>query len=436
MKRIIALLAVLFSLVNGLRSQVITITFEATLNTAPIALDSIRVMNLTAGGDTMIYFPDNVLVLGSTGIGEALYTDGKMHALPNPFASSTEVAVESLGGAARIALHDVAGRELVSLAANISSGVQRFRVSCARQGVHLLSVVQGGVRHTMRLMATEGAGVDGMSWVNQEQRVRAKSERSLFIWAPGDELRYIGYATSEAVLHSGAIDEVPAISATRTFDLFAGLVCPESPTVTDIDGNVYRTVQIGAQCWMAENLRTSTYSDGWPITHLTENADWIETNTGAWCNYDNDSANDTIYGKLYNWYAAANPSVCPQGWHPASDSDWQQMESTLGMTESELIDAGFRGEAQNVGGQLKTTTMWDPPNSGATNASGFAGPPGGHRYVNNGNFMLEGAYAHWWTTTANIPGTAYFRVLYDSSTGIIRNISNKRQGCYVRCVRD
>ncbi|MBK9513097.1 MAG: T9SS type A sorting domain-containing protein [Flavobacteriales bacterium] len=156
MKRTIALLAGLLSLGSGLRSQVITITFEATLNSAPIPLDSILVMNLTAGGDTMIYFPDNILVLGSTGIAEALDTDRTINALPNPFASSTEVAVESLGGAARIAIHDVAGRELVSLAANLSVGVHRFRVSCARPGVHLLSVVQGGVRHTMRLMATEG----------------------------------------------------------------------------------------------------------------------------------------------------------------------------------------------------------------------------------------------------------------------------------------
>ena len=115
MKRLCSLflIAVLFGCT--LRAQVITITFESTLNGATIPLDSILVMNLTSGGDTLIYFPDNVLVLGSTGIGEALYTDGKMHALPNPFASSTEVAVESLGGAARIALHDVAGRELVSL---------------------------------------------------------------------------------------------------------------------------------------------------------------------------------------------------------------------------------------------------------------------------------------------------------------------------------
>jgi uncharacterized protein (TIGR02145 family) len=423
MKRIIALLAVLFSLVNGLRSQVITITFEATLNSAPIALDSIRVMNLTAGGDTTIYFPDNVLVLGSTGIGEALYTDRTMNALPNPFASSTEVAVESIGGVARISLHDVAGRELVSLAANLSVGVHRFRVSCARPGVHLLSVVQGGIRHTMRLMATEGAGVDGMSWVNLEQRVRAKSDRSLFTWAPGDELRYIGYATSEAVLHSGAIYEVPEVSATRTFELFAGLTCPESPTVTDIDGNVYPAVQIGGQCWLAANLKTTRYNDGTTIPNVTDNTAWTQLNSGAWCNYENNSSYDATYGKLYNWYAAADPNICPQGWHVPTDAECTAL-------------TGYLGGEGVAGGKMKGTTLWNAPNTGATNESGFSGLPGGSRLYNFGGFGALGSNSYWWSASEGGALGAWGRYLDGSSAGIFRFSYFKRDGFCVRCVRD
>lgn len=427
MIRIPLLVIVVFGLISGLRAQVISITFEATLNSAPFALDSIRVMNLTAGGDTMIYFPDNVLVLGSTGIGEALYTDGTMNALPNPFSSSTEVAVESRGGAARIAIHDVAGRELVSLAANLSVGVHRFRVSCARPGVHVLSVVQGGVRHTMRLMATEGAGVAGLSLVAGADRGAPKSDRSLFTWAPGDELRYIGYATNGDIVHSGAIDEVPEVSATRTFELFAGLTCPESPTVTDIDGNVYRTVQIGAQCWMAENLRTTTYAYGDPILNITNNLGWTQLTNGTWAHYENNVSFENPYGKLYNWYAVADPrNVCPSGWHVPTDAEWTVLSDYL----------GGQGVA---GGKMKSvgTQYWLDPNTGATNESGFSGLPGGNRNGIGGYFSLLGNGGTWWSASMSIGGEyPWTRALDVGNATIIRNYNYMRSGFSVRCLRN
>lgn len=437
MKRHISLFLVFVSFFCGLAAQTITITFEGTVNGTTTPLDSILVMNLAQGGDTTIYFPDNVLVLGATGIRDARATGVVMQSLPNPFAGRTEVVLFATSGSLRLSLHDAIGRELSTYTGEVAAGTHRFLVSCETPGAHVLTAVQGSARRAIRLMATEGAAVTGLVYNGGSYRAMPKDDRSLFSWGPGDELRYIGYATSGAVLHSAAIDEVPVSSITHTFVMAAGAVCPASPTVTDIDGNVYASVQIGDQCWMAENLRTSRYNDGWDITPVTDNTDWIQMNSGAWCNYDNNTDNDTTYGKLYNWYAANYFfNVCPQGWHAPNDAEWQQLEATLGMSASELGVEGFRGEAENVGGQLKTTSMWELPNSGATNASGFAGLPGGHRYVNNGNFLLEGTYGYWWTTTANIPGTAYFRSLYRSSPGVNRNIANKRTGCYVRCVRD
>jgi uncharacterized protein (TIGR02145 family) len=431
------ILSLLLVLCNGsMRAQVITITFEATLNGSSIPLDSILVMNLTAGGDTTIYFPDNVLVLGSTDIGEALFTDRTMHALPNPFASSTEIAVETKGGAARILLHDMAGRELVSLATNLSVGVHRLRVSCARPGVHLLSVVQGGVRRTMRLMATEGAGVNVLSLLSQEQRVRAKSDRSLFTWTPSDELRYIGYATDAGIVNSAVIDEVPVATATRTFELFAGRVCPESPTVTDIDGNVYTAVQIGAQCWMAENLKTSRYRDGGTIPNVTDNTAWTQLNSDAWCSYNNSQANEAIYGKLYNWFAAANPNMCPQGWHVPTESEWQQLELALDMPAGGVNFTGWLGTAQNVGGKMKATTLWNASNTGATNESGFSGLPGGGRGDGGGYFYYLGGFGHWWSASESDAEFAWYRGLSNSQLGVDRFIRLKWNGFSLRCVRD
>jgi hypothetical protein len=180
----------------------------------------------------------------------------------------------------------------------------------------------------------------------------AKSDRSLFTWTPGDALRYIGYATDAGVVHSAAIEEVVVATATRVFELFAGIICQESPTVTDIDGNVYRNVQIGGQCWMAANLKTTRYRDGTIIPNVTGNSAWTQLTTGAWAHYENSASYENPYGKLYNWYAAANPNICPQGWHVPTDSEWQQLESALGMPGSELGQIGYRGSSQNVGGKM------------------------------------------------------------------------------------
>lgn len=436
MKRFPSLLIVLLLLINSMRSQVITITFEGTVNGVPTPLDSILVMNLTQGGDTTIYFPNNVLVLGSTGISETGSPGFVMQGLPNPFAGSTEVVMHSFGGAALLALHDVAGRELVSHAANLAAGAHRFRVNCERPGVHLLTVVQGGVRNSLRLMATEGAGMMGLSNVGCPVQEAPKSDRSLFTWTPGDELRYIGYATDAGVVQSAAIDEVPVATATLTFELFAGPVCPESPTVTDIDGNVYRTVQIGGQCWMAEDLKTTRNNDGSDIPNVTDSVAWTQLNSSAWCNYENSSSYDAIYGKLYNWYAAASPNICPQGWHMPTDADWQQLEAALGMPANELGLTGYRGDDQNVGGKMKTTTLWNAPNTGANNQSGFTGRPGGSRQYNNGFFNYLGSFGFWWSASGAGADFGWSRGLNTDEARVSRFYNFKRNGFCLRCVMD
>lgn len=430
------LLASLFFLTSGLSSQTIVITFEGTLNEAPTPLDSIRVMNLTQGGDTTIYFPDNMLVLSTVGISEARSRGRSMHALPNPFAGSTEVVVHSNGGAALITLHDVAGRTLVTRSANLPAGIQRLRVTCEGPGVHLLTVVQGGVRSALRLTAMEGDGVAGISLVGGADHGAPKSDRSMFTWAPGDALRYIGYATDGDIVHSAVIDEVPEATASRTFDLFVGLACPESPFVTDIDGNVYPAVQVGTQCWMAANLKTTRYRNGTTIPNVTDNTAWSQLNNGAWCNYHNDIDYDAIYGKLYNWYAAANPNMCPQGWHVPTEAEWQQLESEMGMPSGELGLTGMRGTVYNVGGKLKTNTLWAGQNFGATNEIGFSGLPGGSINLFSGTFLHLGLIGLWWSVSENGPEYAWARAIHSLNYGIERDFNYKFGGLSLRCVKD
>jgi uncharacterized protein (TIGR02145 family) len=155
-----------------------------------------------------------------------------------------------------------------------------------------------------------------------------------------------------------------------------------SGTVTDIDGNVYETIQIGTQWWIKENLRTTHFRNGDPIPLVTDDTAWAGLSTPAYCEYGNDPANVTDYGRLYNWYAVADSRyIAPQGWHVATDEEWKQLEMYLGMSQSEANLTGIRGTVE--GGKLKEagTVHWQSPNTGATNESGFTALPGGYRFI-------------------------------------------------------
>ena len=412
--------------VSALAAQPIVFSFNGTLNGAPIALDSILVMNLTQEGDTTIYFPNNVLVLSAVGMEEWEQMQAlPMHVQPNPFDGSADVQMEVTGGELLLTLRDATGRVLTSYAANMAAGGHRFQVSCDRPGVHLITATQGGASRTVHLIAAEGAGGASLSYTGEAGRALPKEDRSLFTWAPGDQLRYIGYASNEGVLFSDAIDEVPESSATRSFMVLSGAVCRNSPKLADVDGNEYRAVQIGDQCWMAENLRTTRYRDGAIIPHVTENMEWIQLNSPAWCNFGNYPENDVTYGKLYNWYAAANPNICPQGWHVPTDAEWTMLTDHL-------------GGAHIAGGKMKDTGTqhWSAPNVGATNESGFSALPGGDRFANNGVFYNLGHGGFWWSSSEDGEGNAWNRLLVYFNDGVNREHSNVRDGFCVRCLMD
>ncbi len=199
---------------------------------------------------------------------------------------------------------------------------------------------------------------------------------------------------------------------------------PASGFVTDIDGNVYQTVTIGTQVWMKENLKVSKYRNGDPIpTNLTDDA-WNSTTTGAYAIYNNDVANNTTYGKLYNWYAVADSrNLCPAGWHVPSDAEWTTLENYL-------------GDSSVAGGKLKSTSnLWNTPNTGATNESGFFGLPGGNRLV-NGTYNFIGYYGDWWSSTENSTTFVWSRGLYYYYGLSYRNSGYKQGGFSVRCIRD
>jgi uncharacterized protein (TIGR02145 family) len=206
--------------------------------------------------------------------------------------------------------------------------------------------------------------------------------------------------------------------------------------VEDIDGNVYQTVTIGDQVWMAENLKVTHYRNGDPIPHVTDDNEWDGVSTGAYCEYGNDPANVETYGRLYNWYAVEDSrNIAPEGWHVPTDEEWKQLEMHLGMSQAEADGYVWRGTDE--GGKLKEagTTHWQSPNTGATNESGFSALPGGGR-SHYGHFLNMGYYADFWSSTESSSYDAWYRSLDCNDSQVFRYGFNKQFGFSVRCVRD
>ena len=219
----------------------------------------------------------------------------------------------------------------------------------------------------------------------------------------------------------------------------SGCATPTScGTVTDIDGNTYSTVQIGSQCWLAENLKVSHYRNGDAITTGLDSLGWQIATTGSYCYYADSAAMNTDYGKLYNWYAFTDPrGLCPNGWHSPTDDEWKTLEGSLGMPASEvdLVIGGPRGADANVGGKMKTTTSdWISPNSGANNCSGFASRPAGKLQA---EFYGLGYFAQYWTATEYSGSQAFNRTTYYANASVgYGDANSKRQGQSCRCVAD
>jgi uncharacterized protein (TIGR02145 family) len=200
---------------------------------------------------------------------------------------------------------------------------------------------------------------------------------------------------------------------------------PYTGTVTDIDGNVYQTIKIGDQWWMAENLRVTRYRNGDSIPNVTEDTSWSCMTAGAYCNYDNSTEIMNTYGCLYNGYIVNDlRNIAPEGWHVPGDAEWQT-----------LID--YLGGNGIAGGKLKEsgTIHWQSPNIGAINESGFSALPGG-QCDDKGYFLALESYAFFWSSTDYTLNYAWSRLLSFDTSEIIRYYYGKRRGFSIRCIKD
>ena len=199
-------------------------------------------------------------------------------------------------------------------------------------------------------------------------------------------------------------------------------------TVTDIDGNVYSTVQIGEQEWITENLKTTTYNNGSSIEQVTGNNQWVNITTGAFCWYDNQ-------------YAVNTGNLCPDGWHVPTDQEWKELEMQLGMSQIDANDIGIRGN--NEGSKLSgNAILWHNgeddsvlTNNSEFGSSGFRAFPGGGRF-GFGTFSDVGYGGNWWSASENSTFSAWYRNISYSKINVNRSDGTKNNGYCVRCLKD
>ncbi len=211
----------------------------------------------------------------------------------------------------------------------------------------------------------------------------------------------------------------------------------ETGVVTDHEGNEYKTIKIGNQWWMAEDLRVTTFASGDVIPLITDQEQWAMTSNAACAHYNNGAAGNAL---LYNFHViGSGQTIAPQGWRVPSDEDWKVLEEYLGMSVAEINQTNWRGTDQGDQLKIETTTtegwirydgVW------GTNSSGFSATGGSCR-VFNGAWGIPATRhsGYWWTSTA-VNGYAWYRYLDYQKSGIFRYAAQPNYGFSIRCVKE
>ena len=469
MKKILSFLAIVLMGIVGF-AQTVTLTFTGRdAADHHVQLNHVTITNLTKGWQETLMWPDTILTMqNGTGIAETVANGdfGLSQNNPNPFSGTTDVNLTVVdAGAVMMEIVDMNGRRVVVETFHETSlqlGTNQFHVSLSATGTYVMTAHQNGKSSSIKMMCNGTGNGNGIKYIGPSAietvhapSLQPKSHNRGTSTNPfdfGDQMEYVGGAT----INGDSVESRPVTQAQDSsqtivlmFDETQGNVdgqpCPGTPTVTDIDGNIYNTVQIGNQCWMKENLRTTHYADNTVITFGETYSDIM-----PYCYLpNNDESNVAAYGYLYNWAAVmhgatsseANPSgvqgVCPDGWHVPSDVEWTQLsdyvssrsEYVCGDTDSQIAKA------------LASTNGWHSSEYSCTvgfgqstnNATGFSALPAGYYFGDYDNF---GSGADFWSGTANDESTAYYRHLGFSNADVFRYSGVIYYGFSVRCLRN
>ena len=208
-------------------------------------------------------------------------------------------------------------------------------------------------------------------------------------------------------------------------EVYINICCSITSTTTTTTQPPIENIVIGTQTWALRNLDVTTYRNGDPIPEVTDIIQWGSLTTGAWCWYANDSNYGPTYGKLYNWYAVNDPrGLAPIGYHVPSDAEW-------------LTLVNYVGGLSTAGGALKSVPLWNAPNTGATNSSGFTCLAGGSRAGSGAPFNPVGSISAHWTSTLLLPSNngRFYGMFTDDAT-VSRSSTTRTSGLSVRVIKD
>jgi uncharacterized protein (TIGR02145 family) len=436
-----------------------TLIFSGDNNGQHVALNSILVENLTQGGDTTLYAPDTVLVLdyvAGTGENEINRKDVFVVSqnFPNPMEGKTNVNVYlPENGNVLFTVTDIIGKEILKQEMRLDRGNHSFAFFPGGESLYFLTAQVHHQSQTIKMINTPSltylSGTCSLEYTGEVMGAGAyKSGIFLnqFVFKLGDQLKF----TTSTALGNKTIIDTPSGDHAYIFQFGAGgLSCPGTPTVTDIDGNVYNTVLIGTQCWMKENLKTTTYKNYIPIPNVTDAGAWFNLTSGAYVWYDNDTSWKDKYGALYNWYATMDPcGLCPSGWHVPNNAEWTQLVDYV-------VSQGFPNEWDNPNGAsnaLKSCRQVNSPLGAGCNTTenprwdahnthhgfdqfGFSVLPGSYR-SSNGLFDYIGSTGYWWTYTEYSSCSAWYRYQINHFGNVFEIIEEKNFGFSVRCLKD
>ncbi len=414
MKKVLFMIAICSTFTANAQSLLISFTGTG----ASATVTTVKVENLTKGTSLSLNGTDVLRLTLSTGISPVKDNQSsELKIYPNPVTENSLIEIyPPVSGDAVIFISDINGRVIYQMNTRLEKLRQEFRLSGLKHGIYVITVNGNGYQISGKLLGTGKSNgtirienVSNSMQSTDDKKSEGESKGVLATvdmpYSNGDWLKFTGISG----VFSTIVTDKPLSDKTITFDF---------TSCVDGDGNNYPVVQIGAQIWMAENLKTTKFNDGSSIPIETNNTAWFNLTTFAYCWYENDISKRDQYGALYNWHTVNRGNLCPAGWHIPDDDEWTVLTTFLG------------GESV-AGGKLKETgTAHWSPNTDASNETGFTALPGGMR-GNGGYFFDLGYYGgYWWSATEN-----WGRIIFCRSRDISSLYDASTTGCSVRCVK-
>lgn len=420
MKNISFLFVLINFILTNLTAQDIVITFLCKDKTNTI--DSIKVIKV-ASGETALIKGSNTIYLNSIFTGTKILPSNLEEPIvfPNPFVNQTKLKFYSnQNDNIEVLLINAKGQIVAKRSQKILRGLHILNISVQSEGPHFINVEGEQIKFSQKIISTKNR-------------------------ANANEIEYLGYSSSIKVEKSAVYENDDLIyffiysgeNITKIADLATKSKTYEVEfyKCKDADENIYPIIQIGVQWWMAENLKTTHYSDGTKIPLIDNTNSWFRLmmNDEGMCYYDDSFAYSDIYGALYTGASAIK--ACPEGWHLSSDNEWKQMEIYLGMSQKEADANNLRGsyEGSKLAGNSKLWGQGDLERDINFGITGFSILPGGFR-DGEGNFCSTSAHASFWTAIGD--DASEYRYFYFGTAGIYRRWNFSDNGRSIRCVKD